>query len=109
MSGVEDFVRQTEVSIRRTLRDRAAPVILVGSPLLRRFYRNACGHGHLVSEEVASIFGVHERRAIHKATWSIAQQELSRRSGRIVSSYQRLVGTSQTSDSLDELAAEGVV
>jgi hypothetical protein len=108
ISRVEEFVRQAETSIRQKLEGRAAPVVLVGSPLLRRFYRMTCAHGQLVAEEVAAMFGIHEQRAIHRSTWPIARQEFSRRSGRVISSYQRLVGTGQASDALEEIAVEAL-
>jgi hypothetical protein len=108
ISKVEDFVRRIEAQIRQKLKGRAAPVVLTGSPLLRRFYRMACGHGQLVSEEVAATFGVHEQRAIHKATWPIASKELARRSSLLALTYKRLHGTERASDVLADIAKAAV-
>lgn len=104
----EDFVRKSEEEISGLIEEASAPLILVGSPLMRHFYRHSNRHPGLLKEEVSATFGVHESEDIRKSTWPFIEREFAKRTNSHSSFFKKMQSGSGASDNLEEIV-KGVV
>ncbi len=95
------FFQKVDAGIQEYLKDRKAPLVLVGVEYLLPIYRQANGYPHLASDGVAAQPDSMSLNEIHERTWELIQPFFQRAREEAEAQYKILAGRGDTQASND--------
>ncbi|MGL5872139.1 MAG: hypothetical protein ACRC2R_07180 [Xenococcaceae cyanobacterium] len=103
--NILQFFHQIDRGLHEYLKDKRAPLILVGVDYLFPIYREANTYQNLIEEGVSENPDILKPEELHDRVWQIVEPYFMQSQQDAIEQYQELVGTGKASHDLKEIVA----
>jgi hypothetical protein len=98
-----EYVKAVRKAVEKKLSTDTRPLILVAPEYIQSVYREGSRYPHLLAEGVVTGPDHMDATQLHQTAWNVARPHfLQRMQGRLAE-YEKLLGTGQASDQLEEI------
>jgi len=97
------YFRAIDASLRETLRDQRAPLILAGVQYLLPIYREVASYAAIAKDEVPGNPDHLSEHELHSRTWPLIASRAADARQEAAAKYRKLAGTGKTSDDLRKI------
>ncbi len=100
---IAQYFRAIDASLRETLRDQRAPLILAGVQYLLPIYREVSSYAAIAKDEVPGNPDHLSEHELHSRTWPLIASRAANAQQEAAAKYRRLAGTGKTSNDLRQI------